>query len=149
MKIRHLYALPLTLALATSAWADSFTSSAASLASQSVASLSESVSGSSGSSSGEDKKVAAGTYRVTELAVAPGQAGKLRLQLAPVTEGAQAFALTLDATLAQKQGVEVGMLLDAQPRAYGVAFSVTAAAQPFLLALADDWLRDLDARVVR
>jgi len=149
MSLRALFAMPLVLALATPAWADSFTSSAASLASQSVASLSESVSGSSGSSSGEDKKVAAGTYRVTDVAAAPGKPGKLQLQLAPVSEGAQAFALTLDAGLADKQGLAVGTLLDAQPRAYGVAFAIAAAPQPFLLALADDWLRDLDARVVR
>ncbi len=93
--------------------------------------------------------MAAGTYRVTEVAAAPGKPGKLQLQMAPVSEGGQAFTLTLDAQLAQQQGVGVGSLLDAQPRAYGVAFALTAAPQPFLLALADDWLRDLDARVLR
>ncbi|RVT87785.1 hypothetical protein [Inhella crocodyli] len=149
MSLRALSALPLAMALSLPAWADSFTSSAASLASQSVASLSESVSGSSTSSSGNDKKVAAGTYRVTEMAAAPGKTGKLQLQLVPVGEGGHPFALTLDAPLAQQQGLAVGSLLDVQARPFGVAFALAASPQPFLLALADDWMRDLDARVVR
>ncbi|MFO0121030.1 MAG: hypothetical protein ACK520_00935 [Inhella sp.] len=150
MTLRAPSVLTLCVVLALPAAADTLTSSAASLASQSVASLSDSVSGSSQSSSGGEKKVAAGTYRVTEVAQAPQRPGKLQLHLEPAGEGAQPFVLTLDAQLAQREGVaRVGALVEAQPRPYGVAFARTEATQPFLLALADAWMSDLDARALR
>ena len=119
--------LPLVVAalvvagVALPAAAESFASSASSAGSASVGSLSDSIGGSSDASSGK-QTAAAGEYRV--LAVAP---------LAAVT-------------LAPGEHVAV------QDRPYGLAFArvtdVANVAEPFFVALADDWRHDLDLRRV-
>ena len=63
---------------------------------------------------------------MTEMAAAPGKSGKLQLQLVPVGEGGHPFALTLDAPLAQQQGLAVGSLLGRRLRRLLAA----AAPQP-------------------
>jgi hypothetical protein len=130
--------------VATAAQADTVTSSASSLASESVGSLSDSVSGSSKASSGDDKKTAAaGTYRVTAVAAADGE--RLRLQLAPAQGQAEGFALTLPAAVAERQGLQPGATLYVAARAYGLAFAAQAGDAPFFLAVDDRLRRDFDS----
>ena len=63
--------------------ATSFTSSASSAGSASSGSISDSIGASSNSSSGEDR-VAAGEYRVIDIAQAPGKVGTTRMTLPAV-----------------------------------------------------------------
>lgn len=138
-------AATLSLGLAAPAVADSFASSASSASSASVGSLSDSIGGSSDASSGQ-QTAAAGEYRV--LAVAPLDGTRQAVQLQGVADPARRFTLTLPvaaATLAPGERVAV------QDRAYGLAFARIvgqAAAEPFFVALADDWRHDLDLRRV-
>lgn len=125
--------------------ADTITSSASSAASQSVESLSDSVSGSSKSSSGDDKRAAAGAYRVTAVAQVEGKPEHLRLALAPAEGQAAGFALTLPAAIATQQGLQPGAMLWVQERAYGLAFAARAEAAPFFLAVDDRLRRDLES----
>lgn len=141
---------PLLLAgLATAAQAESFASSASSLGSASVGSLSDSVKGSSNSSSGK-AQVAEGAYRVIDVAVAPGRAGRLQVTLQaserPGPEGA--LRLLLPARAWEAQGLRQGDLVQATHRPYGVEFARAADRMPFFLALADDWRHELDTRAV-
>jgi hypothetical protein len=129
------------LAVAPLAWADSFTSSASSLASESVGSLSDSVSGSSNSSSGDNKKVAAGAYTVVAVAQVDGQ--RQRLLLEPAAGQTQGFALTLPQAAAQ--GLHPGSPLWVAERAYGLAFARQADAAPFYLAVDARLRRDFES----
>jgi hypothetical protein len=120
-------------------------SSAASSASDSVAtsvgSLSNSVQASSGSSS--KTGVAQGDYRVIEVAAAPDRPGQVRLRLEPLTAGAEAFALYLPQAVAAEARLAVGDTVAARTRPYGVEFSQGEPRRAFFLALADEWLREL------
>lgn len=142
-------ALLLGLAAATPGFADSFTSSASSAASESVGSVSDSLSGSSKSSS-EDKKVAEGDYRVTQVAALEGRPGMLRLTMQAVDRAGAAGEVTLD--LPQKalkqRALAAGDVVTARQRAYGYEFAHADTRQAFFLVLADDWHRDLESRPV-
>lgn len=144
--------LPLVVAafvaagVALPAAAESFASSASSAGSASVGSLSDSIGGSSDASSGK-QTAAAGEYRV--LAVAPLADGRQAVQLQAVADADRRFTLTLPVaavTLAPGERVAV------QDRPYGLAFArvtdAADAAEPFFVALADDWRHDLDLRRV-
>ena len=144
--------LPLVVAalvvagVALPAAAESFASSASSAGSASVGSLSDSIGGSSDASSGK-QTAAAGEYRV--LAVAPLADGRQSVQLQAVADADRRFTLTLPVaavTLAPGERVAV------QDRPYGLAFArvtdAASVAEPFFVALADDWRHDLDLRRV-
>jgi hypothetical protein len=143
----------LGLAASHPARADSFTSSAASTASQAVGSLSTSIQGSSHSSSG-GRTVAEGNYEVMNVAAAQGKPGMLHLRLkaaGTLTAGRDdngEFTLELPQTALGERGMTSGETVQVRHRPYGYEFARAANREPFFLVLADAWLRELDARPI-
>jgi hypothetical protein len=141
--MRHtLLALALGATLLSTAQAESSAISASSTTSLAAGSLSDSVKGSSTSSSGNTTKTAAqGTYRVVQVQPTPGREGLVRLQLRPVDapQAAGEFTLDLPHTVAGEQGLAAADLLQVREQPYGLAFARAGQAQPFFLALADEW----------
>jgi hypothetical protein len=153
-------------ALVAPAWAASSASSAASdSVGRILGSFSNSLGRSSDSSTGGEK-AAAGDYKVIEVAevfddIVPspvvagaeptGTADRLRLKLQAVTDDspAGAFYLYLPRAAVQQGGVEVGHVVSAKARPYGLEFSATTTTrEAFFLVLHDDWYQDLQTRVV-
>ena len=138
--------------MVTAASAESFASSASSAGSKSVGSLSDSLSGSSNSSSAE-KKVAAGTYRIEQVADVAGKPDHVRLHLqatATATAGvAGAVLLDLPRQAVQRQGLGVQALVELRQRPYGMEVADATTQTAFFLLLADDWRSDLETRAVR
>ncbi|KNZ31312.1 MAG: hypothetical protein AD742_18780 [Methylibium sp. NZG] len=138
------------------AHAASSTSSAASDGvSASVGSLSGSVEQSSASSAG-DKKVAEGDYRIIDVTAAaadrPGQV-RLRLQALAADRGAKGgaegeFFLYVPQATLDTSGLAQGSTVTARHKPYGVEFAGGPARQAFFLALADDWLKELQTTAV-
>jgi hypothetical protein len=145
------------------ALASSFASSAAQGASSTVGSLSDSLQGSSNSSSREDK-VAAGEYRLVQVAEAD-QPGLLRLQLqylggpggneqhARNDEGDASAAdatitLTVPRAVVEQGGLSAGLVVAARHRPYGVEFARADTREAFFLVLEDAWYRELGAHAV-
>lgn len=138
--------LAVSLGLALQAHADSFTSSASSAGSASSGSVSDSLSGSSKSSSGGDK-VAAGDYRIIDVAQTPGRAGSARIAMQG-DKPEQRIVLDLPQTVVDKQGLGRGDLVNVQHREYGLAFARGESRQAFYLVIADDVYDELKARRV-
>jgi hypothetical protein len=140
----HLTLLAASLAIGMSwpAAAEFSASSASSAGSASLGSLSDSVGGSSDASSGR-KTAAAGEYRI--LAIVPTADGRQALQLQAVADPAHSFTLTLPLAVATLQ---VGERIAVMDRPYGLAFARAQATEPFFVALADHWQRELDLRRV-
>jgi hypothetical protein len=143
----------LALALAAAAFslpaqADSLASSASSAGSASSNSISDSIGGSSKSSNG-DRRVAAGQYRVIDVAQAPAKAGTTRVTLRAVAGGpATEFWVDVpDRALADRR-VDKGALVQVNERAYGYEFAYGDTNKPFFLALQDEWYRELSSRKV-
>lgn len=142
--------------------ASSTASSAAGAGSASAGSLSDSLRSSSQGAAGP-RQLADGEYRVIHVAQADGPAGPLALTLQPVhmpatgalsDPGASApqgerWELRLPLAVVQREGLDIGHLLRAAQRPYGVAFALAGPARPFFLVLTEDWQRDLPARPVR
>jgi hypothetical protein len=128
--------------------ADSFTSSASSAGSASSGSISDSV-GSSSDSSTDDNKVAAGQYRVIDIAQAPAKANTTRMTLRAVAGGpSQEFYLDVPNRALAERGVSTGELVQVNNRAYGYEFAHADTQRPFFLALQDDWYRELGSKQV-
>lgn len=130
--------------------ASSAASSAVGGSSASVGSVSTSFQASSGSSS--DSKVAAGEYRIIDMAAVAERPGFLRLTLRALAADGDAadtgFALVVpEATVAQN-GLAAGHVVSARPRVYGTEFTVAATRQAFFLLVGDDWYRELQANPV-
>ena len=143
----------LALALAAAAFslpahADSLTSSASSAGSASSNSISDSIGGSSKSSNG-DRRVAAGQYRVIDVAQAPAKAGTTRVTLRAVAGGpATEFWVDVpDRALAERR-VDKGAVVQVNERVYGYEFAYGDTNKPFFLALQDAWYRELSSRKV-
>jgi hypothetical protein len=143
----------LALALAAAAFslpaqADSLASSASSAGSASSNSISDSIGGSSKSSNG-DRRVAAGQYRVIDVAQAPAKAGTTRVTLRAVAGGpATEFWVDVpDRALADRR-VDKGALVQVNERVYGYEFAYGDTNKPFFLALQDEWYRELSSRKV-
>ncbi len=115
--------------------------------STSVDSISNSVRRSSRSSSGDDK-VADGDYRIVEVAAVADQPEKRRLVLQPVAGTGEGFTLDVAQTLLQQTGLDVGRVISARNRPYGIEFALAPTKEVFLLALEDAWLRELPTRPV-
>lgn len=146
--LRATGAATLAVACALPAQADSFASSASSAGSASSGSISDSIGGSSNSSN-HDRRVAAGQYRVIEIAQAPTKPGTTRMTL-QAADGAAAQAFTLDVpdrALAARQ-VAKGELVQVNQRVYGYEFAYADTQRPFFLALQDDWYRELGSHKV-
>lgn len=133
-----------------SVWADSSAvSSASNSASSTSGSVSDSIERSSHSSSGGGDKVAAGDYKVIEVAEAPNRPTHMRLRLQAQAGQGGEFVLILPRQTADKAGIlTAGALITAAQRPYGLEFSNTTTAQAFFLVLEDDWHRELKARPV-
>jgi hypothetical protein len=129
------------------AHADSVASSASSAGSASSGSISDSIGGSSNSSN-KDKRVAAGQYRVIDVAQAPVKANTTRMRLRAVADAAGEFTLDVpNGALAARQ-VGAGDVVQVKDRSYGYEFAYADTQRPFFLALQDDWYRDLGSRKV-
>lgn len=144
-------ALALALAAAACtlpAHADSVASSASSAGSASSGSISDSIGGSSNSSKG-DRRVAAGQYRVIDVAQAPARAGTTRVTLRAVAGGpATEFWVDVpDRALAERR-VDKGAVVQVNERVYGYEFAYGDTNKPFFLALQDEWYRELSSRKV-
>lgn len=138
----------LAAACATPALADSFASSASSAGSASSASISDSI-GASSDSSGNDKRVAAGQYRVIDVAAAPHKPDTTRMTLRATTPGAtREFHLDVPNRALAARTVNAGELVQVNERAYGYEFAHADNGQSFFLALQDEWYRDLGSRKV-
>lgn len=129
-------------------------SSASSAGSASSGSVSDSI-GASSNSSGGDERVAAGQYRVIDVAAAPAKPGTTRMTLRAVAAADAARARTLreftldvpDRALAQRQ-VAKGELVQVNAREYGYEFAHADTRQSFFLALEDSWYRELGSQKV-
>ena len=134
---------------APSARADSLASSASSAGSASVGSVSDSFRGSSNSSSNDNRKTAAGDYRVDAIVAVAGQPERVRLELSPLDRSREdGFALELPARALEQVRVAAGSVVNARPRPYGVEFALAPAGEPFYLVLDDDWFHELAAHRV-
>jgi hypothetical protein len=139
------FAAALSLAAASAVHAESFASSASSAGSASSASLSDSVQGSSNSSSPANKPTA-GDYRIENIAAAADKPGTLRLTLAH--DDGRSFHLLLPRVTVEQQRLARGETLRVSEQPYGLAFARVQAREPFFLAVADEWLRELAPRRV-
>lgn len=119
----------------------------------SIGSLSTSLQQSSASSTG-DKRVAAGEYRLIELAAAPGRPGQLRLTLQAKAETTGAAAETPADTLylflpqaaLNAARLQTGDWIQARAKPYGLEFAEARSQQAFFLVLDDDIYRELPSR---
>jgi len=138
----------LTAACAAPVYADSVASSASSAGSASSASISDSIGGSSNSSN-RDKRVAAGDYKVIDVAQAPAKADTTRLTLRPVAgTPAEEFTLDVPNRALAARAVDTGAVVHVNERVYGYEFAYADTKQPFFLALQDQWYRELGSRPV-
>ena len=128
--------------------ATSFTSTASSAGSASTGSISDSI-GSSSDSSGDDRRVAAGDYRVIDVAQAPAKIDTTRVTLRAVGAGpAREFYLDVPNRALAERRVNLGELVQVSDRVYGYEFAHADTRRAFFLALQDDWYRDLASRKV-
>jgi hypothetical protein len=141
-------ALAIAAASAVPVHATSFTSSASSAGSASSGSISDSIGSSSNSSSGDDNRVAAGEYRVIDVAQAPAKLDTTRVTLRAVAAGAREFYLDVPNRALAERGVNTGELVQVNERVYGYEFAHADTRRSFFLALQDDWYRDLASRKV-
>lgn len=144
---RSLYLTLFAAACAIPAQAESFASSASSAGSASSASISDSISDSSTSSSG-DNKVAAGDYRVIDIAQAPNKPDTTRLTLRAEAGQAKTFFLDVPNRAMAQRLVNAGDVVRVNERVYGYEFAHADTQRPFFLALQDDWYRELGSRQV-
>jgi hypothetical protein len=126
------------------AQASSVASSAADAGSSASDSASSTLETSSQSSSGDDK-VAAGNYRITEVAMAPTQANRVRITL-QAEESERNLTLDLPTATWAAQHLALGDLVHAQPHNYGLEFARIDTQEAFFLVLNDDWHNELESR---
>jgi hypothetical protein len=127
--------------------ASSASSASSDASSTSVGASSTSIKHSSNSSS-KDDKVAAGEYRIVEVAAA--DAGQLQLQLQHVAIAGEEGALTLTLPRAafEQGGLSAGQIVAARHRPYGVEFARADTREAFFLVLDDAWYRELGTHPV-
>lgn len=128
--------------------ASSTASSASSAGSASSGSVSDSI-GASSNSSGGDDRVAAGQYRVIDIAAAPGKPGTTRMTLQAAGAGAaREFTLDVPNRALAQRSVDKGALVQVNARAYGYEFAHADSKRAFFLALEDNWYRELGSQKV-
>lgn len=138
------------MALASPARAASSAASASSEgASASVGSVSTSFEKSSASSR-KGKDVAAGEYRVIDVAAAADRPGHVRLQLQALAAGAEDndVVLILPQAAAAQALVAVGEQVSVLQRPYGLEFARADTQQAFFLVLHDNWYRELQTKAL-
>lgn len=144
---RMLCLATLAAACAAPVYADSVASSASSAGSASSGSISDSL-GDSSNSSSHDKKVAAGQYRVIDVAQAPAKKDTTRILLRAVAAGGQEFWLDVPERALAQRAVRTGELVQVNEREYGYEFAYADTRRPFFLALQDAWYSELNSRQV-
>lgn len=123
-------------------------SSASSAGSASSGSVSDSI-GASSNSSGGDDRVAAGQYRVIDIAQAPARNDTTRMTLRAVAGGAaREFYLDVPNRALAARRVAAGEMVQVREREYGYEFAHADTNKAFFLALQDDWYRELGSRKV-
>ena len=150
MTARHLrLILPAMLlgVAALSARADSLAASSAAGGS-SASSASSASSDKSSDSSSKNTKVAAGPYRIVDVAVLPHRPGTLRVRLQALAGAVQEddVVLYLPQQAIERSHLAVGQTVIAKHRPYGTEFAVADSA--FFLLLNDDWFGELAANPV-
>jgi poly-gamma-glutamate capsule biosynthesis protein CapA/YwtB (metallophosphatase superfamily) len=140
------------LATAPAGAASSAASSASDSASTSVGSASTSIQKSSDSSS-KATGVAAGRYRITDVALAADRPGHWRVTLrgADAPDAAREddeLVLVLPRQAAERGRLARGEDIVARMRPYGVEFGRADGSEPFFLVLHDEWHRELPSRPV-
>jgi hypothetical protein len=124
-------------------------SSASSAGSASSGSVSDSIGASSNSSGDDRRRVAAGQYRVIDIAAAPGKPGTTRMTLQAAAEGAaREFTLDVPNRALAQRAVSKGELVQVNAREYGYEFAHADTKQSFFLALEDSWYRELGSHKV-
>ncbi|MBV8502169.1 MAG: hypothetical protein JO006_10650 [Paucibacter sp.] len=137
----------LTSLLAAPARAESSASSSISdSASSATSKVSDSFEDSSKSSSGGDRKVAAGDYRVIEMAAAADKPGQQRVLLR--TDDGNELHLLLPQAAAERGQLAAGRRVLVSERPYGWEFAAADTRQAFFLVLEDAWHRELQPRAV-
>jgi hypothetical protein len=121
-------------------------SSASSAGSASSGSVSDSI-GSSSNSGGDDRRVAAGEYRVIDVAAAPGKPNTTRMTLHAAV-GEREFTLDVPNRALAQRAVDKGALVQVSTREYGYEFAHADSKQAFFLALEDNWYRELGSQKV-
>lgn len=127
--------------------ASSTASSASEGASSAASSGSKSLEKSSGSSSKGDK-VAAGDYRILDVAAAADRPGMVRVHLQAVAQADNSFYLVLPEQAFENSQVAAGQLVTARQHAYGLEFANQQTQRAFFLVLSDEWYRELDSKAV-
>ena len=147
MSIATTVATTLSLGLtAVPAMADS-TSSASSAASTSVGSSSTSLETSSNSSTGK-KQVAQGPYTLVDMVAVAENPELIRLRLqGNAAAQTPEFFLLVPRLVVQQAQLTAGQMVQAEQRAYGMAFSASGTS-PFFLVLDDAVHRELQSRPV-
>ena len=144
-----LVALLSSTAIEPAVAASSAASSASDSASDSVGASSRSITDSSDSSSG-NKKVAAGDYKVIEMAAVDGQPNMLRLRMQATAEGRKdAFTLLLPRHAAENGHLAEGQVVTANARPYGLELVAAADQKAFFLLVDDDWHQELASHPVQ
>lgn len=146
--LRATGAATLAAACALPAHADSLASSASSAGSESSDSISNSI-GASSNSSNHDRRMAAGDYRVIEIADAPAKANTVRVTLRALAAApGQEFTLDVPERALAARQLAKGELVHVNQRVYGYEFAYADTQRPFFLALQDDWYRELGSQKV-
>jgi hypothetical protein len=102
----------------------------------------------SSDSSSKNTKVAAGPYRIVDLAAVPQRPGTLRVRLQALAGAAQEedVVLFLPQQAIERSRLTMGQTVIANKRPYGTEFAVADTA--FFLLLNDDWFGELAANPV-
>jgi hypothetical protein len=129
--------------------ASSAASSASDAASTSVGQMSNSV-GTSSNSSSKATGMAAGDYKITEVAFVPERPGVVRMQLQAVaTSGTEGqFFLYVPTAAAEASRLVQGDIVIARERSYGMEFANGTTKAAFFLAVNDEMFRELQTKPV-
>jgi len=113
-----------------------------------VASISDSF-GKSSKSSTNAVGLTQGDYKITDIAVAEGRDNQMKIALqAPGDDRTKDLYLYLPVADYTHTNLNVGQIVTAMPRNYGLAFYQTQAQSPFAVVLADNWIKELHTNVV-
>lgn len=128
-------------------------SSAASSASDSITTSVGSISGSIQKSSNSSSKatgVAAGDYRIIDVATVADRPGLVRMTLTALAPRGDddEFFLYVPQDVAEQSRLAQGGIVTARQRPYGLEFADGSTRQAFFLVLSDELHRELQARAV-
>jgi hypothetical protein len=126
------------------AQASSIASSAADAGSSASDSASSTLETSSKGSS-DDDKVAAGNYRITNIATAPEKTNRVRITL-QAENNERSLTLDLPTATWTAQHLALGDVIHAQTHNYGLEFARIDTQEAFFLVLNDDWHSELESR---